>query len=188
VNASPGGSRSRSLCALLAGVAVLSFCSDVSARQRPDFSGEWTIEAPTGGRGGRGGGRGAAADMGNGWGRTITITQDDARLTVEYTFFSRGDLQPPLKFRYALDGSSTTNTVLMGRGMQETVAITSWDGDTLVITTTHDFTDPRTGAPATVEVVRRLRLDSPSALRVETRYGSALGGPSSTTQTTYTRG
>jgi len=126
--------------------------------------------------------------MGSGWGRTITITQDAARLTVEYTFFSRGDMQPPLKFRYALDGSVTTNRVLMGRGMQETTAVANWEGDTLVITTTHHFADPETGTPSSEVVTRRLRLESTSALRIETTRGGALGGPPSTTETTYTRG
>ena len=65
----------------------------------------------------RGGPRGRG-DMGSGWGSTITITQDAARLTVEYAFFSRGDMQPPLKFVYALDGSETKNSVMMGRGIQ----------------------------------------------------------------------
>lgn len=170
-------------------IAMVCLCSDAEAVQRPDFSGQWTIEQPAGGRVGRGGGRGgAAADMGSGWGRTITITQDAARLTVEYAFFSRGDMQPPLKFRYALDGSATTNRVLMGRGMQETTAVTAWEGDTLVITTTHHFADPETGTPATEVVTRRLRLESASTLLVETTRGGALGGPPSTTETTYTRG
>src|SRR5580765_8563325 len=109
---------------LLVWIAV-SWCAGnagfVSAK--PDFSGRWTIEvAPpaAGAAGGRGGpGRG---DMGSGWGSTITIAQDASRLTVEYVFFGRGDLQPPLKFVYPLDGSETKNSVMMGRGVQEQVS------------------------------------------------------------------
>ena len=41
---------------------------------------------------------------GSGWGTPLTIAQDSTRLTVEYSFFSRYDLQPPLQFTYALDG------------------------------------------------------------------------------------
>lgn len=176
--------------ALLA-AAILCPGSVLAAQERPDFSGDWTIEeAPgaRGGRAGRGGRGGPAPDMGSGWGRNITITQDAARLTVEYAFFSRGDFQPPLKFHYALDGSTTTNSVMMGRGIQERGSVTAWDGDTLVIRTTHAFTDPATGEPSTVEVTRKLWLESPSRLRVESIFGGALGGPPATTQTTYTRG
>src|SRR5215212_4401588 len=65
----------------------------------PDFSGRWIVAtqpAP-----------GSRGEMGSGWGPAVTITQDSQRLTVEYAFFGRGDMQPPLKFVYALDGSET---------------------------------------------------------------------------------
>jgi hypothetical protein len=152
---------------------------------KPDFSGRWTLDttpAPGAPGGGRGGGRG---DMGSGWGSTITITQDAGRLTVEYVFFGRGDLQPPLKFVYALDGSETKNSVMMGRGVQEQVSKTAWEGDTLVITTTHRFTDPATGKPMTEDVKQALTLESPTALIVETTRAGVLGGPSTATKTTY---
>jgi hypothetical protein len=174
-------------------VAFLSIAYGAAALAAPDFSGRWTIDAapPAGGGGAaaaagggaaRGGGRG---DMGSGWGSTITITQDAARLTVEYVFFGRGDLQPPLKFVYALDGSETKNSVMMGRGVQEQVSKTAWEGDTLVITTTHRFTDPATGKPMTEDVKQALTLESPTALIVETTRAGVLGGPSTATKTTY---
>jgi hypothetical protein len=90
--------------------------------------------------------------MGSGWGSPITITQDGAKLTVEYAFFGRGDMQPPLKFLYALDGSETKNSVMMGRGMQMQTARTAWDGAKLKITTLHTLADPSTGKPMTAEV------------------------------------
>jgi len=154
-----------------------------AASAKPDFSGRWTVEAPTAAGAGRGGpGRG---DMGSGWGSTITITQDAGRLTVEYVFFGLGDLQPPLKFVYALDGSETKNSVMMGRGVQEQISKTAWDGDTLVITTIHRFTDPGTGKPLTEEVKQALTLESPTALVIETTRAGVLGGPSAATKTTY---
>ena len=64
--------------------------------------------------------------MGSGWGPTINITQDTNRLTVEYTVFSRYDLQPPLKFTYPLDGSEGRNTVTMGRGEQLETSRARW--------------------------------------------------------------
>jgi hypothetical protein len=174
---------------------MVSLCaaSAWSASAIPDFSGRWTIEgaqpasgggaaAAAGGGAARGGGRG---DMGSGWGSTITIAQDAARLTVEYVFFGRGDLQPPLKFVYALDGSETKNSVMMGRGVQEQTSKTAWDGEKLVITTIHRFTDPATGKPVTEEVKQVLTLELPTALIVETTRAGVLGGPSTTTKTTY---
>jgi hypothetical protein len=163
-----------------------------AAQERPDFSGHWTAAAearPTPG------GRGApTGTMGSGWGSTITIAQDADTLTVEYVFFSRGDLQPPLEFTYPLDGTETQHTVMMGRGIQEQVSWTAWEGDTLVITTLHSFPDPDDGQPLTSEVKRKLsfepstRLASPPSLVVETTLSGVLGGPSSSNRTAYTKG
>src|SRR5262245_15459247 len=88
------------------------FVARTSAQSHPDFSGRWTSEPEAaatpaatparggGGGAGAGGGRGARGDMGSGWGSNITIAQDAQKLTVEYMFFVRGDMQPPLKFSY----------------------------------------------------------------------------------------
>src|SRR5688572_33215568 len=108
-------------------------------------------------RGGAAGGRGGRmGDMGSGWGSSITITQDANRLTVEYAFFGRGDMQPPLRFVYALDGSETRNRMMMGRGIQELPARTTWENDQLVITTVHTFANPADGKPMTSEVRQAL--------------------------------
>ncbi len=167
----------------------------------PDFSGRWTLDTtpaagPGGASGGAGGGatdgaRGGAGrgvgrgDMGSGWGSPLTIAQDASRLTVEYVFFSPGDLQPPLKFAYALDGSETKNTVMMGRGIQTQVAHTRWDGEKLVITTTHSFVDPGSGKTLSVDVTQTLSLESPTVLLVESTRGGVLGGEPTTTKTRY---
>ena len=75
-------------------------------------------------------------DMGSGWGSTLTITQDARQLVVEQALFSRYDLQPPLRFVYALDGSETRNTVMMGHATQVRTSRATWDGAALRITTT----------------------------------------------------
>ena len=166
------------------------------AQTRPNFSGRWTSEpdptaqggAAQGGGGERGNsGRGGASsgNMGSGWGSNITVTQDARRLTIEYTFFARGDMQPPLKFVYALDGSETKNSVMMGRGIQVQTSKCAWDGEKLVITTVHTFEHPETGQPMVSEVKQTLSLDSSSSLIVEATRSGVLGGPSSTTSTTY---
>jgi hypothetical protein len=185
----------------------------VIAQSKPDFSGRWTSEpepaavAPPGAGGapaGAGAGRGVGAargagpqraggpgpgrgrgDMGSGWGPTITITQDANRLTVEYAFFARGDMQPPLRFVYALDGSETRNSVMMGRGIQVQTSRAGWNAEKLVITTTHTFAHPETGKPMTQDVTQTLSLESSASLVVETTRAGVLGGSTTTTKTAY---
>jgi hypothetical protein len=167
------------------GVAAQPGLAQQAVPARPDFSGRWAIvEAATPG-GGPARGQGGRGDMGSGWGTPLTITQDASRVTVEYAFFARGDMQPPLKFVYALDGSETRNAVMMGRGTQPQVSKTSWDGAKLVISTIHTFADPATGKPATIEVKQILSLDSPTSLTVETIRAGVLGGPSTSTKTAH---
>ena len=178
---------------------VAASLAPTAAQSKPDFSGRWTTDpdpaaapppAAAGGRagappaaGGQRGGR--SGDMGSGWGSTITIAQDAAKLTVEYAFFTRGDMQPPLKFVYALDGSETKNSMMMGRGIQRQTSKTSWDGGRLVITTQHPYADPETGKPATADVTQVLSLESPASLVVETTRATPSGAPAKTTRTVY---
>src|SRR5688500_1869644 len=128
-----GGSMRRILLGISAALLV---AAPTSAQERPSFAGRWTIAVDTagGGRGGRGGQGGTTADMGSGWGSPLTITQDATSLTIEYAFFTRGDMQPPLRFVYSLSGAETKNSVMMGRGIQEQVSKTAWDGNRFVIT------------------------------------------------------
>jgi hypothetical protein len=173
--------------------AVVLLAAITVAQTKPNFSGRWTSEpdppATAGAErgGGSGGGRGAvrSGDMGSGWGSNINITQDASRLTVEYAFFARGDMQAPLKFVYALDGTETKNSVMMGRGVQVQTSKTAWDGDKLVITSLHPFEHPETGQPMTSEVKQILWLESPASLIVETTRSGVLGGPPSMTRTVY---
>ncbi len=176
------------------------FSTGAAAQTHTDFSGRWTSDpepTPTARAGGgqagaaRGGARAGmrrrVGDMGSGWGSDITITQDANQLTVEYAFFSRGDLQPALAFDYALDGSESTNSVMMGRGIQEETSTTAWDGNKLLITTVYHFPHPETAEPTPTELVRTLSLESPTQMVVEVTRAGVLGGPSTTTRTTYRR-
>jgi hypothetical protein len=184
-------------------IATSAFLTlSLHAQARPDFSGRWTTDpdpaavqaadpagaarGAAGQRGrGAGGGRGGRGDMGSGWGSTIAITQEAARLTVEYAFFSRGDMQPPMRLIYPLDDAETKNTVMMGQGMQVQTSRSQWDGDRLIVTTSHTFTNPETKKPETAEVRRVLSLESPTSLVVEVTRAGVLGGSPSTTRTLY---
>ena len=126
--------------------------------------------------------------MGSGWGSTIAVAQDAQRLTVEYAFFSRYDLQPPLTFTYPLDGSVGRNTVSMGRGEQIESSRAQWNGQTLIIVTTFEVADRRAGQPFTAEMTRKLWLESPTTLMVEVTRAGVLGGPASTTRSVYRKG
>lgn len=195
----------RRLARLLSVSVVTVFAITVTGQSRPDFSGQWSMEpestqtpTTTGGSGqavtqpGGGGDRASggrrairSGNMGSGWGSNITVTQDPQRLTVEYMFFTRGDMQPPLKFVYALDGSESRNSVMMGRGIQVQTSKARWDGDKLVITTVHTFAHPETGQPMTSELKQTLSLESPDRLIVEAARSGVLGGPTSTTRAIY---
>jgi hypothetical protein len=165
--------------------AFLLFAITVTAQTRPDFSGRWTSESEAAPLSGSGRGGASSGNMGSGWGSNITIAQDATRLTVEYAFFVRGDMQPPLKFAYALDGSETKNSVMMGRGIQAQTSKAAWDGGKLVITTEHSFENPANGQPMTTKVTQTLSLESPTSLLVETTRNGVLGGPPATTRAVY---
>jgi hypothetical protein len=160
-----------------------------TAQPPADFAGRWTLEAPavatTPAVPGTPAAAAAPGDMGSGWGSTITIAQDANRLMVEYVFFSRYDLQPPLKFTYPLDGSVGRNAVVMGRGEQVESSKARWEGQALIITTTFDVVDSRAGQSFTADVTRKLSLESPTTLIVEVTRAGVLGGPPSTTRSVY---
>ena len=163
-----------------------------TAQSAADFSGRWTLEAPaiatTPAVPGTPAAAAAPGDMGSGWGSTIIVAQDAKRLSVEYAFFSRYDLQPPLTFVYPLDGSEGRNTVSMGRGEQVEVSRARWDGSTLTITTTSRVADRAIAKPFTAELTRKLWLESPTTMIVEVTRAGVLGGPSSTTRSVYRKG
>jgi len=177
----------------LGALCLTVFLSATLAAQPPvDFSGRWTLDAPaiasTPAVPGRPAAAAAPGDMGSGWGATITITQDAARLRVEYPVFSRYDLQPPLTFTYPLDGAVGRNTVMMGRGEQIESSRSQWNGQALIIITTIQIADRAAGKPFTAELTRKLWLESPTTLVVEVTRAGVLGGPASTTRAVYRKG
>ena len=159
--------------------------------QMPDFSGTWTLDTPpiatTPAVPGTPAAAAAPGDMGSGWGSTITIAQTAQRLTVEYAFFSRYDLQPPLKFVYRLDGSESRNTVMAGHETQTRVSRAAWAGQTVSIVTIYPGIDPDSGKPFSTEVTQHLSLAAPGQLVIETLRRGVLGGRDITTRTVFTR-
>jgi arylsulfatase len=173
--------------ARLGGVFELSalgllLTASAAAQALPDFSGRWiAVPEPAA----TGGGNLAAGPLGSGWGNEVTLTQDATTLTVERAQFSAYDMQPPMRFTYALDGSENRMTLNVGRGPQEMVAKTSRQDASLVITTSYRVSLPDDGRPATVEVKQLLSLDTAGSLVVTTTLTGLKGGISSTSTTRY---
>lgn len=179
-------------------VLAIALCACMSAAEagqaRPDFSGQWSLEAAPAEPAPVAAGasqlrpdqrRLPAGDMGSGWGSPLTMTQDAEQLVVEQTLFSRYDLQPPLRFVYALDGSQTRNTAMIGHATEVRVSRASWEGQTLHIRTEYPGVDPATGKPFTTEVSHRLSLESPTTLIIEVTRAAALGGKPTTARAVY---
>ena len=150
-------------------ILLLALAGALEAQGRPSFAGTWTRQpdsadarppaATTGNAPFRRG------DAGTGWGTPLTITQTAESLVVSYVHFAAYDLQPPLRFAYALDGSTTTLDVMIGHSATRQASRAAWYGDTLVIVT-------RQAAPAavggdSVEVRRALRIEAPDRLVLE---------------------
>lgn len=178
----------RSIVAL----AVLACCllgGAVSAQDKPNFSGAWSGPPP--GPPAQSGG--PQASPGNGWGDQFTILQYSDTLTVEQLIYRPRDYQPTLQFRYALDGSESQNTIVMGRGLRVQRTTAMWQGESLVLTMSYDVTEAEAGEAVTCDVTQVLSLQKPSqavgdaSLVIETTRCGVLGGIPSTTRTVYTK-
>jgi hypothetical protein len=172
-------------------VAALLLAGPAGAGTPPDLAGKWVVEPPAAPAGAAMGSGpptlSAHGTMGSGWGPEIAVTQDSAALTVEYTYFHPRDAQPPFRLKYLLDGAESRNTLNMGRGPQEQVSRAAFQGETLVITTTHTFVNPQDGRATTSETRQTLSLLSPTSLVIETTRGAVMGGQPSTTRSVYKR-
>ncbi len=160
----------------------------------PDFTGTWSTaavsSAPPTGRASRL----PVPTLGSGWGDQFSIVHTGDRLEVERVFFVPREIQPLVRYRYALDGTETENAVTMGRTGPVPTSTTAWDGNRLVITTLYPFQDPEDSRWITNRVTQTMWLQpargtpwEPS-LVVETKRSGTLGGPPSTNRTVYRRG
>lgn len=168
-------------------VGVLLPAASLGA-QRPNLSGDWVRSDSATARSVAATGDAAfrRGDMGIGWGANVTIEQRPDSLVVLYDFFSTDDLQPRVRFAYAMDGSESRNGVMIGHAQSVQHARLSWQGSALVITTTHPLPNAA-GRSGVAEVRQTVTLESPNALVVETVRPAVLGGAASTTRAVYTR-
>jgi hypothetical protein len=166
------------------GLTALTLATTATGQTLPDFSGRWiAVPEPAAVASAV-----AAGSLGSGWGNEVTLTQNATTLTVERAQFSAYDMQPPMRFSYALDGSENRVTFNVGRGPQEMVVKTSRQATSLVITTGYHVSLSENGGPATVEMKQILSLDTPGSLIVTTTLIGLKGGASSTSTTRYKKG
>jgi arylsulfatase A-like enzyme len=164
------------------------------ALPNPDFSGTWSTAALSSAPPSVGSASPPVPTLGSGWGDRISIVHKAERLEIERVIFVPREIQPLVRYRFALDGSETKNAVPMGRTGPAPTSTTARNGNRLVITTLYPFQDPENGRWLTNKVTQTMWLqpatDTPweSTLVVETTRGEALGGPPSTNRTVYTRG
>jgi len=172
--------------ALLAAAVAIGVSGGALSQAPADFSGRWAIDtappAPPPGVAAAPAGRPdhgtlARGDMSSGWGSPLTITQDARQLVVEQTLFSRYDINPQPRFVYALDGSETRNTAMIGHATQLRTSRATWDGQSLRIVTRYPGIDPGTGKPFTIDV-----------MVIETTRAAVLGGKENTTRSIYRKG
>ncbi len=183
------------LAALISALSAAGALTAAGAQARPNLAGEWArvadaADAVVTGRPAVSASGDAAfrrGEMGSGWGSPVSITHDGDRLTVEYVFFAEYDLQPPIRFSYALDGSESRNSVMIGHTATEQRSRVVWAGDTLVITTRVPGPAGADGRATTTEVRQALALESPTVLRVVTTRRDVLGGATATSHTIYTK-
>jgi hypothetical protein len=168
----------------------LALVATSATAQRPDFSGTWTrVDSGQAGRGVAATGDAAfrRGDMGNGWGSPLAITQTANRLLVEVTYFSTYDLQPKVKYAYALDGTESKNVVMLSHESSTQRSTAAWEGAKLVISTKFAAPPGPGGRPRESELRQALSLDAAGALVIESTRSDITGGAPNTVVTTYTK-
>lgn len=173
---------------------VLMAYVTVLAQARPDFSGRWVLEdaarpLSSGAPAGRPDqGTLPLGDMGSGWGSPLTIAQDARQMRVDQTFFSSYDAATQPQFTYALDGSESSNAVMISHTTQVRLSRAIWDGSSLVITTRYPVTEPGSTKSVTAQATYRLTLASPTTMIIEATRAGLFGGNETTTKSIYRKG
>jgi hypothetical protein len=144
----------------------------------PDLTGRWALVVENVGSSGGTALPRIPATASSGWGRDITITQAAGRITIERHQFAENDMQPPMRYEYALDGTESRNIVNMGRGPQAQVARAERKGDALVIASRH-----AEGTALAAEVTHVFSIEPSGELIVETTR--VASGAKSTARARY---
>ncbi|MCB0601913.1 MAG: sulfatase-like hydrolase/transferase [Saprospiraceae bacterium] len=164
------------------------------ALPNPDFSGSWST-TPVDSRSPLGRPyQPPIPDLGSGWGDKISVLQKENQLEIERVVFLPREIQPLVKYRYALDGSRSENNVNMGRTLPAIVSHGSWINNRLVIASEYPCQELKNEKWTTATVVQTLWLQPASGtpwepqLVIETERKGVFGGETITTRTLYNRG
>ena len=160
----------------------------------PDFSGSWSTaivdsRSPLGRLF-----RPPVPDLGSGWGNKISILQKNNQVIIERVEFLPREIQPLIRYRFALDGNTSTNNITMGRSMPAILSSTSWAENRLVIRSEYPCQNPATGQWSSAIVIQTLWLQPAAGtpwepqLVIETTREGVFGGESVTNRTIYNRG
>jgi len=136
----------------------------VSAQSRPSFAGRWVLTA-TVGPFGELGSRPLRFfnDASSSLGTDVTISQDAAKLTVEYATLPNATV-----LTYRLDGAETRN-VPPPAGDSEVVSSASWKDGKLVILSTQKEVSPQ-GQSLAIQMTQMLSLTPDGTLVVESSH------------------
>ncbi|MBL7865183.1 MAG: sulfatase-like hydrolase/transferase, partial [Cyclobacteriaceae bacterium] len=161
---------------------------------KPDFTGSWSTSLPDSrspiGRTAQG----ISPTLGSGWGEKFSIVQKQDVLELERVMFVPREIQPPVRYRYNLNGSSSVVPQVTGRTGKAPSASATWEGDRLVITTLYPVQNPANGQWLEQKVTQTLWLQPATGtpyeplLVVETSREGVLGGSSSVNRTMYSKG
>jgi len=116
--------------------AAVFVVASMAFAQKPDFSGNWTLDAEASGTAGApGGGAPGGGGGGRGMMGPMTVKQTGDTLVIERTMGGNA-----MTSTYKLDGTESKNT-MMGRGgtPMESVSVAKWDGSKLTITSKTDM-------------------------------------------------
>jgi hypothetical protein len=132
--------------------------------------------------------------LGSGWGEKISIIQRLNTFEVERVVFMPRELQPLVKYKFALDGTPTENVINIGRGRESIVSTAKWEENRLIITSFYPYQDPKNGKWHKSKLIQTIWLEDAinapwePILIVETHREGVLGGISSINRTVYNRG
>ena len=174
------------LCVLLAASLVAG--ATAGAQSRPSFAGDWVrldSATTTPSIAAAGDVEFRTGDMGSGWGSPLTIRQSADSLIVEFTQFSAYDLQPKLRYAYALNGLESRNGIMIGHAESMQRSRVNWNGATLVIVTTHSAPIGPGGRTLNTETRQSLSIRDNGQLLIDTARFGVSGGPPNIVHSAY---
>lgn len=164
------------------------------ALANPDFSGSWSTTELSSVSVINRTEKAKVPSLGSGWGDKISVLHKANSLEIERVVFTPREVQPLVRYLYALDGSHCENLIYLGRGSDPLRSTAVWLENRLVITTLFPYQVPYTAEWRTSKMIQTLWLEQPVAtpweptLVVETFREGVLGGRSTTNRTVYAKG